>query len=391
MNLKRMTMMVGLACILAACSSNPQTTAPSAQAQGQTQMQARTMPTPLPTREVVASTTVAADGALVLGAPAISLGFDVNGKVVSVNAVAGQTVKKGDVLATIDDTTLHDAVTDAQLALSQVETTISQQNAPATDEEIAAAQAALSAAYASYNTTKAGNTQSEIDKGKASLDSAWLRYKSSKASRDIACGEDNQSTRCQSAEASLGNAYESWAAAKVSYEALLEPVSKDTLTQAYSSVASAKAKLDSLKAGVSEEQSKIDEAQYNQAQSALERARANLEKAKLVSPCDCVVQEANVAAGIDAPASAFTLIDLSVIQFQTTSVTERDVSLIQVGAPVSIRLKSYDGVFTGKVSAVLTQSSGTQSDTALFTVLIALDETDKMLLPGMTGQAEISY
>jgi multidrug efflux pump subunit AcrA (membrane-fusion protein) len=51
--------------------------------------------------------------------------------------------------------------------------------------------------------------------------------------------------------------------------------------------------------------------------------------------------------------------------------------------------KAYAEQFTGKVSAVLAQSSGTQSDVSLYTVLIGLDKTQAKLLPGMTGQAEI--
>jgi HlyD family secretion protein len=227
------------------------------------------------------------------------------------------------------------------------------------------------------------------------MDAAWLQYLAAQAARDMACGTARglDDPGCKQQEASYGNAFESWVSARDNYQKLQEPVSKNSLTQAYSSVASAKATLDELKAGVSDEQRKIDEAQYNQAKTTLEQAQSNLSKAQLVSPCDCIVQEVNVAVGATPSTSsaAFSLVDLSGLQFKTTNLTERDVAKIQVGAPVTIRLKPYEDEFTGKVSAVLSQSSGTQGDTALYTVLINLDPTQNKLLPGMTGQAEITY
>lgn len=43
--------------------------------------------------------------------------------------------------------------------------------------------------------------------------------------------------------------------------------------------------------------SKIDAAQIAQAEADLATAQANLDKAKLASPCDCTVQAVNVAVG----------------------------------------------------------------------------------------------
>lgn len=55
-----------------------------------------------------------------------------------------------------------------------------------------------------------------------------------------------------------------------------------------------------------------------------------------------------------------------------------------------MRLKVYTQIFSGKVSAVLAQSSCTQSGEALYTVLVDLDPAQQELLPGMTGQADIT-
>jgi len=385
---------VALALILAACSSSAstsQTQSTQASAQRSANQQSATV-TPLPTRVVVAETSVAVDGVLALSVPEISLGFEQNGKVTEVGVKLGQRVKKGDVLAKIDDMTLQDAIVDARAQVDSQNASIQQQLTPATKEELAAAQAALNVAYTNYNTTKAGTTESDLATARKNLESAKKQYLSAQISRDMACGgaQGTASVNCQSQEASYGNSYESMLAAQSSLDKLLLPVTQETLTQAYASVASAKAKLDSLKNGVTEAQAKINQAQLDQANTALALAQSNLSKATLLSPCDCIVQTVNVAVGAQSSGTAFQLVDLSNLQFTTTNLTERDVATIKVGAAVTVRLKAHTESLTGKVSAVLAQSSGSQSGTALYTVLIQLDPSDKLLLPGMTGQAEIS-
>ena len=347
-------------------------------------------PTPLPTRQIAPRTSVVADGVLALAAPPINLTFEANAKVTTVNTRAGQTVQPGDVLGSVDDTLLRDAVTDAQISLDLVEAQIRLQGVPTSKEELASAQAALNSAYATYSTTKAGATASDVEQARMSWESAKAQYLSAQSSRDMACGEDKQGTNCKSQEASYGNSYESLQSVYEHYQELLQPGTKDKVTQAYSSVASAKARVDSLKSTVTNEQKHVAQLQYDQAKAALARAKTNLNKAKLVSPCECVVQEANLVLGGVPTSTAFLLVNVKGIQFKTTNLSERDVANIAPGSAAKIRLKAHDTGFTGKVSAVLAQSTGAQGGSALFTVLIDLDVADKLLLPGMTGQAEIS-
>ena len=387
-----------LTVVLAACSSNDQaTTTQQTAGQGQqpaarVNQQAQVTAVPLPTRVVVTNTAVSVDGVLALSVPTTTLGFEQTGTVVSVTVSAGDTVKKGQVLATIDTTSLEDAVVDAQAQVDTVEANIKLQASTTTKAEYSAAQASLAAANANYNVAKAGTGQSEIDNAKRSLDAAWLSYLGAQMSRDTHCGTAAGvgAQECKVQEASYGSAFESWTAALDSYNKLLEPVAANTLAQAYTSVASAKAKISSLNTSVTAQAKKLAETQYSQAQAALVRAQSNLSKAQLLSPCDCIVQQVNVAEGVTAPSAAFALVDLKNLQFRTTNLVESDVAQIKVGAPVVIRLKAYEKTFSGKVNTVLAQSSGTQSGSALFTALIHLDPTDQMLLPGMTGQAEIS-
>jgi HlyD family secretion protein len=357
-----------------------------------TQIPVRATRTPLPTREVVAASNVTANGVLALRGPVIQTGFDINGRVSSVRVVAGQRVKSGDVLATIDDTDLRDAVEDAELSLALTEAQIRLQAAPVLTEEIDAAKAALASAQVSYSQTKTGPTQGELDNAQRNADAAWLQYLAAQSNRDTHCGGPlgTKTIDCQQQEVQYGNAYESMLAARVTLTSLKDPVSQNTLTQSYASVTSAQSRLDALNAATPAETKRVAEVQYAQSKAALERAKSRLTKATLTAPCDCVVQEIKISVGGASSAAAFVLVDVANLQFQTTNLSERDVAGIGPGAGVTVRLKAHEAPLRGKVATVLSQSSGAQGGVALFTVLVELDATDKLLLPGMTGEAELA-
>ena len=380
-----------LAVALAACSTNNATPTPAAGRGGNNARQAAE-PTAIPTRVVTAQTVITVDGGISLGTPALSLGFDATGMIRSVKTSIGQIVHAGDVLATVDDTALQDAVTDATVALNTLQATINQQNTPSTREDIAAAEAALNNTYVSYNTVKTGSTATDIEASRKNLESAKLGLMTAQVSRDLACsGPDGLSKiSCKQAEASLGNAYEGWISSQDSLQKLLAPPAQDLLIQANSSIVSARAKLEALKSGVIDTQRKINETQIAQASAAVQRAKDNVASTQLRSPCDCIVQEVNVAVGMAAGSSAFTLVNLSALQFKTTNVTERDIAKLKPGAITNIRLKAHGEPLTARLGSVLAQASGAQGNTATYTVLFDLDKTDKLLLPGMTGQADIS-
>ena len=357
-------------------------------------------PLPLPTRVVQARSSVVADGVLELTASAIPLSFELNSRVTGVFASAGQAVKKGEVLATIDDTPLRDAVADAKAQLALLEAQIAQGSAPARQEDIDSARAALSAAYAQYNILRKGPAPADVEQALRAWNAAVESLRSAKMSRDAACGGGIEAAGCQSSEAAHGNAYENERAAYDRYQALLQPASRNQLAQAYATVASAQARLDALYAGQSPEQLKSSMARLEQARAGVARAEKNLAKAELVSPCDCTVQDVNVSAGSTPGGPAFTLLDLSGLRFKTTNLSELDLASVEAGAPATVRLKAFDRPFTGRVDAILplpetgagavAGASAQAGGTAVFTVLIALDPAAETLLPGMTGQAEIA-
>jgi multidrug efflux pump subunit AcrA (membrane-fusion protein) len=399
-NLKRIyLLMAGALAMLMACRADATPTGSPGQF-GNAAGGTRVVPTALPTRVVTATTTVAADGELELFGPVMSAAFETTGKVSAVYVTPGQTVKTGELLAELDGTTLSNTLQEAEQALALQQLQIANSISSTKQTDIDVAQANLASAYAAYNELKAGPSAHTIEQALRTWNEAKNSLYSTQLSRDMACGitpgksreEDVKAaktdTDCkasdygvQGAEVQVANAYQAYLDAQ-------KPAKSDDLTKSWSSVASAQASLASLLKGATAEQMRVYQVELSQTQVTVDRARRNLEKVKLYSPCDCVVQAVNLNVGTDA-GGGVSLMDMSQLRFHTASLNEQNVVKLQAGQKVEIRLKAFDQTFTGKVSYIIPLSTSTSDSLALFTAIIELDQTEAGLLPGMTGQATI--
>jgi multidrug resistance efflux pump len=358
-------------------------------------------PTPLPTRAITPRTSVAVDGSLVLATPLVVASFEANGRIAKLNVTPGQEVKPGDVLAEIDASQLNEELARAKEQLTLKEAEIAQSLTPPKPGDVNSAKASLASAYARYNELKQGSSKTEVEQALRNWNQAKNSLYSSQLSRDVTCRIDpnvpaaqqkidRNEAKCKQTELDVQNAELSERNAYQKYLDAQKPPTKDKLAGAYADITSAQANLAKLQSGVSDEQRKVYDLQLTQTKLNLERAERNLAKAKLISPCTCVVQDANLSVGASSTGSSVTLLDVSAVQFRTTNLSERDVVQMKLGQTATVRLKAYDRNFVGVVDAVLPLSSGTQNNAALFTVLIRLEPAAVPLLPGMTGQAEIS-
>jgi multidrug resistance efflux pump len=344
--------------------------------------------TPLPARVVVANTTVTVDGVLALGGPLISMSFSGSGKVAAVHISAGQSVKKGELLAELDGTALNTALQQAQEQLVLKQAQINGSLAPSAKTDLDTAKASLASAYAAYAELKKGPAANDVEQALRSWNQAKNSLYSSQLNRDSLCVKDKTGGKCQQAEYGVKSAEINERAAYQKYVDAQAPTAQSELTQSWSGVLQAQASLAKLQNNVSDEDKKVYDLQLASAQKAVERAQRNLAKTKLISPCDCKVQEVSLSVG--GAGGTVALLDVAQLQFQTTNLNERDVVSLQDGQAAMIRLKAFDKVFTGKVGSVLPVSSGQLSGVALYTAIVTIDPADAELLPGMTGQAEIA-
>ena len=135
-------------------------------------------------------------------------------------------------------------------------------------------------------------------------------------------------------------------------------------------------------------------AELQQTEAALQRAEVNLRYATIRSPISGVVISRDVdvgqtvAASLQAP-TLFTIArDLRNMQVEVT-VDEADIGSVKAGQAVEFRVDAYpEDVFKGTVSQVRLGPTLNQN-VVTYTVIVAVDNADLKLLPGMTATASI--
>lgn len=137
----------------------------------------------------------------------------------------------------------------------------------------------------------------------------------------------------------------------------------------------------------------VARAAYESAEIAVERARRNLEYTEIRATIDGVVVERNVdvgqtvAASLSAPVLFTVAEDLGKMDI-LASVDESDIGLIREGQEARFTVQAYpDRQFSGSVRQVRLQSN-TSENVVSYSVVIAVDNVDGTLLPGMTATVE---
>ncbi|HEX6095733.1 MAG TPA: efflux RND transporter periplasmic adaptor subunit [Thermoanaerobaculia bacterium] len=137
----------------------------------------------------------------------------------------------------------------------------------------------------------------------------------------------------------------------------------------------------------------VARANVKSAQVALDRAKRNLEYTNIYAPIDGVVVERNVddgqtvAASLSAPQLFLIANDLTHMQI-LASVGESDIARIKEGQKVKFTVQALAReTFEGTVQQVRLQSK-TNENVVNYTVVVAVQNPEKKLLPGMTARVE---
>lgn len=137
----------------------------------------------------------------------------------------------------------------------------------------------------------------------------------------------------------------------------------------------------------------VARANVKSAQVTLDRARQNLAYTEIYAPIDGIVVERNVSVGQTVAASLNTpqlfLIanDLAHMQI-LAAVDESDIGMIRRDQPARFTVQAYPSdTFTGTVQQVRLQST-TQENVVNYTVVVAVENPQGKLLPGMTATVE---
>ncbi len=135
-------------------------------------------------------------------------------------------------------------------------------------------------------------------------------------------------------------------------------------------------------------------AQIRQQQASTQNARLNLGRTVILSPVDGVVLNRavepgqTVAASLQAPVLFKIAEDLAQMEI-VLAVDESDIGQVKAGQAVSFTVDAFpDRQFKGEVRQVRIAATNT-NNVITYPVVIAVDNSDQVLLPGMTTNAEI--
>lgn len=195
------------------------------------------------------------------------------------------------------------------------------------------------------------------------------------------------SAQIASARASLAQAQASLRNAELDYRRKTELGDRQLVAR--SDIDLARAALDQARAQVASAQ-----AQINQQTASTQTTRINLERTVIRSPVDGVVLTRTiepgqtVAASLQAP-ELFTIAeDLSKMKIEL-AVDEADIGQVQAGQGVSFTADAFaDRQFRGVVDQVRLSATNT-SNVVTYPVVVTVDNSDGILLPGLTVNAEI--
>ncbi len=133
---------------------------------------------------------------------------------------------------------------------------------------------------------------------------------------------------------------------------------------------------------------------YDISKSQYERDKANVGYTKIRSPVDGVIIESKVskgqtmAASFEAPEMFKIAKDLTKMVIDV-GLTEADIGQVKVGQAVRFNVDAYpQKEFTGTVQTV-NLNPNTQQDITTYSVIVAVENKDRQLLPGMTAYVSV--
>ena len=377
---------------------------------------------PTATRPSQSGVTILADGSVVAVKPALAVSFTASGRLLELAVQPGDVVDVGDLIATLDDEALVDAVTNAAFQVSQSEVNLAQaqleldrlQNWEPDETAVALAEANLAAAQAGLENAQisdaaAGNSVTSanvsVAQAERQLADAQEAYNTAfDPGREWELGDPFRKqlleNEREAAERSLQAAEENLRVARANYSLAAAGINNDSALNAQASVVSAQQALEQAQKPPTAEQ--IEAAQLSvsqaelslqQSQLSLTQAQSALEDAQLTAPTAGTVLSVDVAEGamVGAGSPIITLLDTTQLEFHTNNLSERDLGRVEPGQSVQVTLKAFPNeVIEGSVVRIGTQASGMVGDAAVFPVIISISSDELDIRPGMTGRAEIA-
>ena len=332
------------------------------------------------------------------------IGFKIAGRVVERAVDEGDAVRKGQVIARLDDAELGQQVSLAKAQLAGAEATLAELVAGSRPEEIAGSEAAASRAQSALDELLAGSRPQEVASAEAAVESAKSGLDNAKAeydrqqelrSKNVASVRDFDIARTiyEAAQARLTEARERLKLVK-------EGPRKEDIDQARAALTEAKERLALVKAGPRKETIDQARARVEEGRQLLALAETRLSYATIASPLDGVVLSKNVEPGeYVAPGTpVVTVGDLSNV-FLRAYINETDLGRVKLGQKAKVTTDTYrDKSYEGRVSFISPQAEFTPKNVQtpkervklVYRVKIQIPNPNAELKAGMPADAQLA-
>jgi HlyD family secretion protein len=294
----------------------------------------------------------------------VLVGSQVSGQIKELYADFNSQVKRGQLIARIDPETFEAKVTQARAEVEAAEASVLNQRA-----QVERARAEVDNARAAAGQARAQTAKARVALADARRD---LERKRDLFRKDLIARSDLDSAQA------LHDSAEAQVEANLAQEEATA-----------SAIRSAEATL-----RVAEAQLRSAEASVRQKRAALQQAEVDLDHTKIRAPVDGVVISRavdvgqTVAASLQAP-TLFTIAqDLTKMQIDT-NVDEADIGRIQVGQRATFTVDAFPrDRFQGQVIQIR-KASKTIQNVVTYIVVVAFDNPEQKLVPGMTANVRV--
>lgn len=333
----------------------------------------------------------------------VELSFKIPGRMKERPASEGAILKRGDVVALLDDADLAQDLAAQTASLKLAEAALAELKAGTRPEDIARARAAVQQSEAALRDLEAGPRPQEIESARARVDQAQAaavyarkeheRLKTLVESRIVSQRDYDQ------ARSAWVQAEEAVDVARQSFKLAQAGSRKDQIAQARAALQGARENLRLAVNGPRKETIDQAAAKVEQAQAAVDLSKTRLSYAILTSPLTGSVLSENAEAGeyLAAGTPVVTVAGLEKVYLRAY-ITETDLGRVKVGQEVKVSTDTYPGkAYTGRISFIASEAEFTPKNVQtqkervklVYRVKIILDNPNMELKPGMPADAEI--
>ena len=326
-----------------------------------------------------------------------NLNWATAGKIAALNVKQGDTVKAGQVLATLDPTSL----TDNNVILAQQNLLAAQQNLQTLmDSTTTRANAQLALAQAQQAVTDAQNARDLLNYSRGAngnADAAWAQLYIAQNNYNLALTKFNNLANLSptdparaSAQAALVAAQQVMQSRQATVDWYTSGPSANDIAQADATLAVAQAKLADAQRAFDLVKDGPSASDLASAQAQVDAAQAVLNETQITAPFAGVVANLNNKVGdLVSNGTNFATISDNSAMFVDLSISEVDISKVAVNQKATITFDAIDNkTYNGFVQSI-DQAGVVSSGAVNYTVTVQLTDADAQILPAMTASASI--